>query len=363
MSKTKVFSFYLLSLLIMLALFDVLSSTFLIYLYRFHGTVSAEHEKGMFSSMVFLSKALDAIRGEAGSEDEMPTVEPKPYFLQSPTLGYYSPPGKYTMTFKRRGGAPGQYEYLKAKVTFSGDSIRWTGDARENAKRAVYVFGDSYVLGYGVNDEQTFAYLLAQSLGDSRVTLLANAGYSLVQAFVNFERIKDKITENDIIILGYADFFKTRHVAAPSWTRFWGEAPPFLPANLTYPKASLDAGGNIQIGQAPLYCNFNPDYCKQPDPPRQEIDQVTAALINHIARNTRAKTYLLHIHDEPGDPVFNLLDKNIHIISALPRDFDYIILDDILGFDPHPGPWWHYAMFKKLAEALPAASADAGRTH
>jgi len=358
MSRTKTFVFYALSLLVMFAVFEVFASTILIYLYRFHGTVSAEHENAPLSSMVFLSKVFDALRGEAGVEvdPEQTTVEPKPYFIEDPKIGYYTPPGKYTMTFRRRYNKFSQYEYLKAKLTFADDSTRWTGDTWKSTGNTIYVFGDSYIFGYGVNDEQTFSYLLRQSLKNTNVKLVANAGYSLIQAFINFERIKNDIGENDIIILGYADFYKPRHVAAPSWTKEWGEPPPFMPSNLTYPKASLDANANIQIGHAPLYCKFNPDYCQQADPPQEEQDKVTTALINHIARNTRAKVYLLHIHEAPGDQVLKLIDKNISIISALPRDFDYLIMDDILGFDPHPGPWWHYAMFKKLAETLPQAT-------
>ena len=54
------------------------------------------------------------------------------------------------------------------------------------------------------------------------------------------------------------------------------------------------------------------------------------------------------------------LDGRIVRISALVSDFDYFISDDVVGFDPHPGPYWHYAISRKLidvvAQTQPAAS-------
>jgi hypothetical protein len=69
------------------------------------------------------------------------------------------------------------------------------------------------------NDEQTFSFLLQQAMPDYNVKLLAAGGYSLTEAVLNFDRLKGKISDRDIIILGYADFYDVRHVVAPSRLR------------------------------------------------------------------------------------------------------------------------------------------------
>jgi hypothetical protein len=81
------------------------------------------------------------------------------------------------------------------------------------------------------------------------------------------------------------------------------------------------------------------------------MTNATAALINYIADNTRASVYLLHIDGDADNPVFALTRKTT-LVSVLASDFDYFIHDDIEGFDPHPGPYWHYAISRKLLQVL-----------
>jgi hypothetical protein len=55
-----------------------------------------------------------------------------------------------------------------------------------------------------------------------------------------------------------------------------------------------------------------------------------------------------------------LLSGSVRRISALGEDFHYVSMDSVLGFDPHPGPYWHYAISRKLIEtlALPMRKSD-----
>jgi hypothetical protein len=62
--------------------------------------------------------------------------------------------------------------------------------------------------------------------------------------------------------------------------------------------------------------------------------------------------YLLHYDGSKQNSIFGFLSGSVHRISALKEDFDYSIRDDIMGFDNHPGPYWHYAISRKLIETL-----------
>ena len=236
------------------------------------------------------------------------------------------------------------------------DGSRWTGTAEQDAEPAVYIFGDSFAFGSGVNDEHTFAYLLQQARPEWQVRLFALGGYSLTQAYLRFEHLKKSITDKDIVILGYADFYDKRQVLAPSWFRALNRwiakrNPDAHDRNFIWPKVSIADGDKIEISYIQENCLHNNSYCEDDDPSSIEMTNVTAALINYIASNTQAEVYLLHLAGDADNPVL-ALTRNITLVSALPSDFDYFIRDDIEGFDPHPGPYWHYAISRKLLQVL-----------
>jgi hypothetical protein len=98
------------------------------------------------------------------------SVEPAPLFVPDDRLGYTSSPGRhlvsislgrktmsFVMTVPQRGERATSYEEL----------------ARAHS---IYVFGDSFVLGWGNNDEQTMPWLLQQRFPDYRVVNLAQDG-------------------------------------------------------------------------------------------------------------------------------------------------------------------------------------------
>ena len=105
------------------------------------------------------------------------------------------------------------------------------------------IFGDSWVYGSGVNDEQTFAFLLQQASKDMCVRLFAVAGYGMTQSFIQFHKLLDQIKQDDLVILGYADYFDVRNVVALSRlgaVRDWRKSRGLAVESLMLPKADLD---------------------------------------------------------------------------------------------------------------------------
>jgi len=280
--------------------------------------------------------------------------EPSPRYVLDPDLGYRPKPATYRETYSRRDGA--EWSHFRVKHTSLADGSRWTGDHDANPRSTVYIFGDSFVEGMGVNDEQTFSYLLQQARRDLRVRLFAVRGYGMTQAYILFNRLRSEIGPNDVVILGYADFYDGRTVVSPSWLKYsqsWyapREANEISGNELFLPKASIDHEGIIQIQHIKWDCSSNEIYCSQDDPPKDETARVTAALVNEIAKGPQAKTILIHIGGVKSNPALELIDDSVIKVSALQGDFDYFIRDDVEGFDIHPGPYWHYAISRKLLE-------------
>ncbi|MFY9834094.1 MAG: hypothetical protein WAK66_15440, partial [Methylocystis sp.] len=100
------------------------------------------------------------------------------------------------------------------------------------------------------------------------------------------------------------------------------------------------------------YCLVVAEYCEQSDPTQSYMTMISARLLNTIAAETDAKVYLLHIDGQKTNPIFNVIDPKIVRISALllSEDLGYLALarDTVEYFDPHPGPYWHYAISRKL---------------
>jgi hypothetical protein len=283
------------------------------------------------------------------------TTEPKPRTGPDPELGYRLLPGKYQDIFSRPARDSSKWGRLPTNVTIRNDGTRWTGECEPSSSTVVYIFGDSWVFGVGVNDEQTFAFLLQLARKDMCVKLFAVDGYGMTQSFIQFRKLVDRIKPNDIVILGYADYFDVRNVAAPSRLRLerdWHESHGLTEESIMLPKADLDDLGAIRISYVQRRCDENGGYCDRNDPARDEMSRITAALINEIADTSSAPVYLLHFDGKKKNPIFGRLSDTVRRISALEEDFGYVLRDDVLGFDPHPGPYWHYAISRKLIEAL-----------
>jgi len=281
---------------------------------------------------------------------------PLPFFAADTELGYKCLPNKYVQTYFRRWRGDTEWEQFKINVSVNPDGTRWTGNCDRDATRNVHILGDSLSAGSGVNDEQTFAFLLQVARRDVCVKLHAVGGYGTPQSFIQFNDLRSSIRRDDIVVLGYADFLDVRNVVAPSRLRetdtFYTRRVGHPPYPWKLPKASLNERGEIQITYVQQRCNENHGYCDQSDPPRMEMTRTTAALINTIAQASPAPVYLLHYDGSADNPLLGYLSSSVRRISALGNDFDYSMRDDVEGFDPHPGPYWHYAISRKLIEQL-----------
>ncbi len=358
--KNKIFYFILIAAILVFV--EAALSVFLLYRYRAKGEV--RDGRSVFSTVVAAEKILAGF-GLLPVYDADPKYEfekesiPSPFFEEDETFGFKAAPAAYSHLYKRRlrGGAKTPWEQLKTKVTINPDSSRWTGREARAGLPNIYVLGDSYVYGSGVSDEQTFAYHVQMTRPETNVKLFAMGDYHLGHAYRRIEILRNEVKDTDIIIIGYADYFDHRNVAAPSWLNARRDYDReekkdnfyFERKNL---KTDVDAGGRINFSLIAAFCEKDEAACQKPEPSAESMTDVSAALINGIAAMTPAKVYVLHFLGDKNNPVFEKLNPKIRVISALPEDFDSFVSDTVEGFDPHPGPYWHYAISGKLIEQL-----------
>jgi hypothetical protein len=118
----------------------------------------------------------------------------------------------------------------------------------------------------------------------------------------------------------------------------------------------LAPDGTIRIARVHQRCELNNGYCDQPDPAGPVLADVSAAIINYIAANTSARVYLLYFDGDGHNRALAHLNSRVILVSARPADFVSFVRDDVAGFDGHPGPYWHYAISRKLLTVLPVAT-------
>jgi hypothetical protein len=280
---------------------------------------------------------------------------PSEFFRDDDYFGYAANTGEFTLIYKRRSSPQRSWERFPIKVTINEDGSRWTGKTALPAARNIFILGDSHVFGSGVNDEQTFSYHLQMSKPTVNVQLFALGGYALSQSYLRFRLLKDKLRPTDVIVIGYGDYYDLRNVAAPSRLREveqWVLKYDPAAKSKKIPKVDLKENGGLNISLVEEDCRRVRDYCNGPDPDPGYMTKISARLITEIANGTNATVYLLAFYGNRDNPVYRQIGEKVKVIWALPSDFDYFIADDIEGFDPHPGPYWHYAIGRKLIEAM-----------
>jgi len=358
MSLAKKAAFYAILALIVLAASEMASSAFLFLAYR--DQISSLSSAPLTPSTVLvLRRGLNWLFPGSAPDPaayRRMTRIPQDFFAEDAEQGYRAKPGRYVFRYTRRHGDA--LEHLDSVVTVNGDGTRFTGNAPAAPARRIHVLGDSFVFGDGVNDEQTFSFLLQSAFPRDAVHLHALGGYSWANALVTMDRIKDQIRPGDIVILGYAFYYKERHVAAPKRLRdirnWMARSFPDteLRPNDRLVRARLDSADHLVLDTIPMHCKFNPDYCTGAEPSADYTDKVSTELLRAIAAKSSAAIYLVHFFGPKDDPVLARLPANVELVPATPADFSYTMRDDIMGFDDHGGPYWHHAIYARVSQSI-----------
>ncbi len=326
---------------------ELISIVFIHYRYRYYieeGIQSKSHwATGMLAGrMLSMFKYADL---------ERITSVPSPFLVPDSLHGYRMRPGAFQLTYQKRSFDTIQRFHFYVRVFEDGN--RYVGVPPYPTNRNVFVFGDSFVFGEGVNDEQTFTYLLQSRFPNTRFHLYAYSGYSLSNSYLDFQRLSSRIGPNDIVILGYASYFDIRQVSAPSELKSWGKprTSKYHPREYSRVRVKL-LGDSLLFDKVPIFCADAGGYCDEPDPPKSYMRDVTVRLINSISRSTKAQVFLLNFYDPLHREILEKLDTGIRVINASQDTYDYKMRDDINGFDSHPGPFWHHAIYRRVADTL-----------
>ena len=159
-------------------------------------------------------------------------------FEPHPELGYRHRPGRYRV-------AQGELRFV---VTHGDDSLRTTGPpgAHERPEDGeIWIFGGSFTHGWGVNDRQTFPWLLQERMPRLHVVNFGVSGYGTLHALIQLEAALARRGPPNLAVIAYASFHDLRNVFARERRKV------LVPYNrlglIRQPLARLDAEDELQV--------------------------------------------------------------------------------------------------------------------
>jgi hypothetical protein len=101
-------------------------------------------------------------------------------------------------------------------LTINKDRSRFINNQNESINKIIFI-GGSFTQGWGVNDKETFTYLLQKKFTDFKLFNFGVGGYGGHQSLLTLERVFKEKEDVKNVIYGFLPHHEVRNVAAGSW--------------------------------------------------------------------------------------------------------------------------------------------------
>jgi len=159
-------------------------------------------------------------------------------YAPDPDLGWKNREGQFDMVDPERNSP---FRYTNWSQGRRATSEREPGDDREpgeDTSSRVLFFGDSYVQGYGLSNQQTFAWIVQHKHPELAISNFGTADYGTYQSYLAITKFAHGPCS---VFYLFNSFHELRNVAEPDWIRIVKQPPP----GLHFPYADL-AGGAVR---------------------------------------------------------------------------------------------------------------------
>lgn len=294
------------------------------------------------------------------------TYLPHSPFQPDPDLGFSLRPGSYTIRIDQPH--TGRAHQFQANLDPYGRRLTSPSPNAFHGRPEVWIFGDSFIFGWGNNEPTTLPWFLQRYLPDRRVVSFANPGYGNLHAWIQLKKALPLAhPAPDSIIIAYADYYNERNCADAQRISAIRAQPEGQPnpaweqttlSLFTHPRARL-VDGRLLIDHIPLF----PPPSTRPDPqlvgvPMEKQWAITRRLLDQLFALGQAhscRMFLAYLQGPDTDPVVaHARQLGFHVADLRPR-LKLAEWDDFRPFDPHPGPRAQSVYADKLFRALSSA--------
>jgi hypothetical protein len=217
-------------------------------------------------------------------------------YRKDPTLGYTNIPGRFTITL-----ADG-YSFTATNLS---NGLRIThplityGTVRP--KDEIWIFGCSFTYGWGLNDPETFPWLLQERFSNYEVVNFGVDGYNTVQSLLQFREALASGRVPKAVLLCFASWHDERNIFSRNWQKAIISLRNF--GQLFYPYARFDEYGKLHYywGEVNFFpfpfmkysslMNFVEENFDKLEDRYYKISEVTKALLLEFA-NTGKKAHI-----------------------------------------------------------------------
>jgi hypothetical protein len=248
----------------------------------------------LISAVLSLAGAELVVRlaGEGPWEFDHPHPDEPIIHEPDPALGWRTRPGRHVFPPYRLPGDP-------FPVTILPDGRRVTAsDDERRGRPQLLAIGDSYTLGWGVADSETWPWMLQEARPDLHVRNYGVAGYGTYQTLLSLEQSLPRRAAPRFAVYGMLGHHESRNVPTRSWLLMLDRLARDGPGAVPYVTLAREGG---LVRHAPVAYPNPPlrdflalvNYAAHVHAGRQERRRgakipVTEALLRELQRVTRA---------------------------------------------------------------------------
>lgn len=200
-------------------------------------------------------------------------------------------------------------EGQKFEINILSDGSRKISNENKTQQNDQIVFiGGSVMLGWGVNDDQTFTSLLQKRIKNYKIKNFASGGYGTYQSFLRLEQILKTNNKVKTVILSYYPHHSIRNIGSEFWLRTLNKYSKRGYVSLPY--AFIDDRGKLNRVEPITYIKV---------PFMYEL-----SIFNKLAK--RIMKYKLKDNEKHAIKVTNVIFEEIKILLDS-KNIQFIVLD------------------------------------
>lgn len=270
-------------------------------------------------------------------------------FREDPRLGFANAPNVHIAE---------NTPYFDVVYTTDCDGNRVTPNPA-NSRGRIIVLGCSFSFGYGVNDDQPFAYLLGSDyFPEYRVVNRSCMAYGTGQAYLMLEEELARPERPALVLYGFINGHVQRNYLDKEWLEAVTACETQENGRRRNVHFEIEDGRPAFKGTVGVEAGL-----PESDDLWRKSKAITDALIADMGRQCRdhGVPFLLAIlpsKGEEGDQIIPAVMEHAQAAHVSVLDLRGLAEhSDYLGGDPHPGPSWHRKVAAAIAQAAPVRTA------
>lgn len=264
---------------------------------------------------------------------------------------------------------PGEFDIninngLKYKATHNKYGNRITSKNEVlNFEKKIQVYGCSYTYGTGVNDKETYPFLLQKKYPNYQISNLAVPGYGTLQFYLQLKRNIMNNNIPDIVILNCAEFHEERNLLSKSYLYMLYQGyEVFETANMKYkiyPQIIDSKNADLDIVYINIFDKYKPMPCRKlssiinlvelqtiKEPKELKSSFLLINAISQLCEIHNINLIVTDIANQPERISKFCKEKNINFANISP-DFSNKVFSN-LPYDNHPSKEAHQVYSEKM---------------